>query len=281
VIGQLIGGLKAVGGVVSHFDAISAMHAHAHLGGVGFFMLLIVGISYKLIPMFTLSEIQSPLRAGVSVALLNVGLAGSFITILLRSPWKLAFSLTVFAALLVYAWELTAILKARKRRALDWGIRYFLTAVGLLMLVSLQALVLSWPGLPLNAFTGQLENLYGFLGLIGVITFVVIGMLYKIIPFLIWFGVYSKHIGRARVPALADMYSPRLQAVGYGSFLVALFVISAGILRANETAVRIGSVAFALSIATLLINAGHILAHAIRPRIQPMAAAPHAKAHSL
>ena len=75
----LVSGLRSLAGFMSHFDAISAMHAHAHLGGVGFFTLLIVGVSYKLIPMFTLSEVQSQRRAGLSVVLLNVGLAGSFV----------------------------------------------------------------------------------------------------------------------------------------------------------------------------------------------------------
>ena len=92
---RVVSGLRSLAGFMSHFDAISAMHAHAHLGGVGFFTLLIVGVSYKLIPMFTLSEVQSQRRAGLSVALLNIGLAGSFVTILLRSPWKLAFALVI------------------------------------------------------------------------------------------------------------------------------------------------------------------------------------------
>ena len=43
----------------------------------------------------------------------------------------------------------------------------------------------STAGLPLNPVTGQLENLYGFLGLIGVVVFALAGMLYKIIPFLV------------------------------------------------------------------------------------------------
>ncbi|MCC6820567.1 MAG: hypothetical protein V9H26_24290 [Verrucomicrobiota bacterium] len=195
-ISALVGGLRALAGYMSHFDVIGAMHAHAHLGGVGFFTLLIVGVSYKLIPMFTLSEVQSQRRAGLSVALLNVGLAGSFVAILLRRPWKTAFALVVVAALALYGWELTAILRARKRGPLDWGIRYFLTAVALLIPVSLLSVALSWSGLPLNPFTGQLENLYGFLGLMGVVSFAIMGMLYKIIPFLVWFGVYSQHVGR-------------------------------------------------------------------------------------
>lgn len=268
-VSTLVSGLRSLAGYMSHFDAISAMHAHAHLGGVGFFTMLIVGVSYKLIPMFTLSEVQSQRRAGLSVALLNLGLAGSFVTILLRSPWKSAFALVTITALAIYGWELRAILRARKRGALDWGIRYFLTAVALLGLLSLLAVVLSWPGLPLNPFTGQLENLYGFLGLIGMVSFAIMGMLYKIIPFLVWFGVYSKHIGRAQVPSLADMYSPRLQVIGYWSFLAGLVAICAGILRGSESVVRFGSLLFTTSVVVHVINVGKILAHVARPRITP------------
>ena len=79
----------------------------------------------------------------------------------MRSPWKLLFALMIIAGLAFYGIEMRAILRARKRRVLDWGLKYFLTAISLLGLLSLLALVLSWPGLPLTPFTGQLENLYG------------------------------------------------------------------------------------------------------------------------
>lgn len=273
---SLVGGLRELAGFMSHFDAISAMHAHAHLGGVGFFTILIVGVSYKLIPMFMLSEIQSPRRAVWSVALLNVGLAGSFVSILLRSPWKLAFALVVLAALVVYGVELAAILRTRKRRVMDWGIKYFLTAVGLYAPLSVFAVVLAWPGLPLNPFTGQLENVYGFLGLIGVVSFAIMGMLYKIVPFLVWFGRYSRQIGRAQVPALSDLYSAKLQALGYWSYLAGLIVTGAAIMFSSEVFVRYGSALLALSVLTLAINVALMLSHYFRPSLQPLSIPPSA-----
>jgi hypothetical protein len=268
-VGVLLGGLRSIAGFLARFDPISTMHAHAHLGGVGFFTMLIVGVSYKLIPMFTLSEVQSRRRAICSITLLNAGLAGSFVTILLRSPLKLAFALMVVSALAVYSWEISAILRARKRRALDWGIKYFLTAIMLLLPLSVLAVVLSWPGLPLNTFTGQLENLYGFLGFIGVITLAIIGMLYKIIPFLVWFGRYSRQIGRAQVPSLADLYSARLQALGYWAYLAGLTGTCAAILLSNETEVRIGCGFMALGVTTLSLNVGKMLAHFFKPTLKP------------
>jgi hypothetical protein len=220
--------------------------------------------------MFTLSEVQSRRRAAWSVVLLNVGLAGSFVTILLRSPWKLAAALTVVAALTVFVWELAAIIRARQRLMLDWGIKSFLTALTLMAPVSSLAIVLSWPGLPLTVFTGQLENAYGFLGLIGVVTFAILGMLYKIIPFLVWFTTYSRQVGRARVPALADMYSPRLQAAGYWLYLAGLTVATAAILASSEAGVRSGCALLALSIATLILNMGKVLSHLFKPRLMPL-----------
>ena len=270
-LGALIGAVRSLGSFMSRFEAISAMHAHAHLGAIGFFTMLIVGVSYKLIPMFTLSEIQNKRRAALSIALLNVGLAGSFFSILLRSPWKLAFAVVTISALALYGFEIRAILRARKRRPLDWGVRYFLTAITMLVPLCALAIVLSCPGLPLNAFTGQLENVYGFVGLIGFVSFAIVGMLYKIIPFLVWFGTYSKHIGRARVPALAEMYCARLQAVGYWAYLTGLSVTVVATLFANAVAIRLGCALLVFSVVTLAANIGRMLAHYFRPKLVPLA----------
>ena len=232
--------------------------------------MLIVGISYKLVPMFTLSDIQSPRRARASVVLLNVGLLGAFVAILLRHPLKFAFALLVVAGLACYGIEMSAILRARKRRPLDWGLKSFLTAISLLAPLSVLALVLSWPGLPLTPLTGQLENAYGFLALLGVVSFAIIGMFYKIIPFLVWYGSYSRHTGLRKVPSLADLYSPALQALGYWAYVTGLAVTIIAIVLANAVAVRCGCALLALSLGTLAVNVLKMLGHLIHPRIAPL-----------
>jgi len=266
----LLGALKAMAAWVARFDPISTMHAHAHLGVLGCFIMLIVGVSYKLVPMFTLSEIQNRARAVSSIALLNLGLAASFLAVLLRWRGKIACTLIVVAGLALYGLELTAILRTRKRRSFDWGIRLFLTGVTMLLPLSVLGVILSWPGLPLNALTGQLENLYGFLALIGVITPAIIGMLYKIIPFLVWFKSYSRQIGRARVPALADMYSASGQMLGFWAYLLGLSVTSVAIVATSTAAIRLGCALLALSLLTLLLNVGLMLNHFLKPKLKPV-----------
>jgi len=262
--------LPALAGWVIRFDPIGAMHAHAHLGAMGFFLVLMVGVSYKLIPMFALSELKNPRRAAWSVVLLNIGLAGSFVTILMRSPWKLAFALVTFLALMLYALELRAILKARRRSALDWGMRGFLTAVGLLFPLSMIAAALSWPGLPVNGYTLQLESVYGFLGLVGVVSFAIIGMLYKIIPFLVWFGTYSQYMGRAQVPSLAELYSARLQIISYWTYLAGLLTTLLAMEFSNVIGVRCGTGLLAASLAIFGFNVAKMLRHFVHPQLKPL-----------
>ena len=269
-VGALLHGLRSVGSFMTHFDAISAMHAHAHMGVLGFFTILIVGVSYKLVPMFTLGEVQCRHRAGLSLLLLNIGVAGAFTSILLRSRWKMAFTLLIVLALAIYGWELIEILRARKRRAVDWGVKMFLGAVCLLALESLLAVVLSWPRLPLNGFTGQLENLYGFLGLLGFVSLAVIGMLYKIVPFLVWFGTFSAKVGFSQVPSLSELYSTRLQKAGFAFYACGLLVSGAGIVMAHGLLVRGGALLLCFGVATLLLNIGLMLRHFFRPQLKPL-----------
>ena len=256
------------------FQPLAAMHAHAHLGVVGVFVMMIVTVSCKLVPMFTLGELQSERRAWWSVAMLNLGLSGTFVAILLQSPLKPAFALVLIAGLGLYGLEITAILRARNRRALDWGMKYFLTAIALLLPLSILALTLSWPGLPLTAVTMQLESVYGLLGMFGLVGLAILGMLYKIVPFLVWFHSYSRHIGRAKVPALADMYSVPLQIAGYWSFLAGLAVLSLATAGSHTAGIRWGGGLLTVSLVIFALNLGKILAHFVRPQVEPFAPKP-------
>jgi hypothetical protein len=256
--------------VFSPFAPMAQMHAHAHLGGAGFFVMMIVTVSYKLMPMFALSELQNPRRAWWSLWLLNGGLLGLFVTMLLMSPWKLPFALVMTAGLAFYGIEMAAMLRARKRRVLDWGLKTFLTAISLLAPLSVLGIILSWPGLPATAFTAQLENVYGLLAFLGVITLAILGMLYKIVPFLVWYARYSSEIGKSKVPSLADLHSPNLQVISYWLFVIGLAATCMAIAVQQEGAARASWTLIVASLVFFAINMGQILSHFFRPRIEPL-----------
>ena len=258
----------------SPFNPVAQMHAHAHAGVAGFFVLMIVSVSYKLVPMFLLTELQSVRRAGWSIGLLNAGLLATFVTVLLGSAWKLAAAFGVIAGLASYGIEMRAMLRARKRRTLDWGLKYFLTAIGLLAPLSVLAVVLAWPWREPTPLLAQLENVYGVVALLGVVTFAILGMLYKIVPFLVWYASYSREIGRQKVPAVADMYSTFWQAVGYWTYLAGLAAVVGATALESAPGVRWSACLLLASLAAWAVNLGRILSHWMRPRLEPLAPTP-------
>jgi hypothetical protein len=251
---------------LSPFAPLPQMHAHAHLGVLGIFILLTVAVSYRIVPMFTISAMRSPRRAWGSIALLNFGVAGLALTILFQSPWKLAAALATIAGLALFGIELCAILRARTRAALDWGMRSFLTGLGLLAPLSVVALVLCWPGLSATAHTLQCENVYAVLAIFGVLWFAILGMLGKILPFFVWFHRYSDEIGRHKVPQLAEMYSAKLQAAGYWLHLVGLLATATAAASQLAPLATAGCALLAASVLTFTINAALILTHLRRGR---------------
>jgi hypothetical protein len=254
----------------SPFTPLAQMHAHAHLGGIGFFLTMMMGVSFKLLPMFLLSEVRSARRAWWSMMLLNAGLAGLFVAMLFSHPLKLAFSVVIAVGISLYLAEIAAIVRGRKRSHLDWSMRSFLLAISLLAPLSILGIVLNWPGLPGTLFTLQLENLYGFLGFFGVVTFGMMGMLYKIVPFLVWIARYSSEVGKSKVPSLAELYSARMQAVSCWLFISGLLAVSWAILMQNQAAMQWCWLLIAGSIAALAVNMGMILRHYFHPNLQPL-----------
>lgn len=257
---------------INPLDPIASMHAHAHLGVLGFFVMMLVAVSYKLIPMFTLGELRNPRRAFASIILLNVGLLGLAFAILLGSVWKLAFALVAIAGLVCFGIEVAAILRSRKRAVIDWGLKQFLVALALLVPLSALAIVLCWPGLPLTALTAQLETVYGLLALLGVLSFAIVGMLHKIIPFLVWYASYSKQIGRAKVPSLSDLYSERLQKISLVFLMLGLVGMCLSAALGHERAVQASLVALLLGLGAFGWNVAKILSHLFRPRLTPLVA---------
>lgn len=242
-------------------DPMAEMHAHVHTTVLGCFIILILGVSYRLVPMFTLGAIRNERRAVGSILLLDVAVAGLAVTITLQSRWKLLFAAIAGGGFLLYALEMRAILATRKRKPLDWGLKTFLLAITLLAPLTLVGLALASPLLPPGEVSAQLENVYGILAIPGVITLSILGMMQKILPFLVWYHTYAPLAGRARVPALSELGSERLPAAGCILYLAGLGVlaVAAGTQHDDWATPAWGLIATAVSL--FLANAILTLSH--------------------
>ncbi|MEP6863775.1 MAG: hypothetical protein ABJE66_24325 [Deltaproteobacteria bacterium] len=106
----------------------------------------------------------------------------------------------------VIAFAVQAVLffRARKRRALDAGMR--LAGAGIIGLLA--AMVIA----PF-AFSRGLSDLHllvtYFWVLLGAISLFVAGQYYKIIPFLVWYHRFGPLVGLRKVPKVAELFSQR------------------------------------------------------------------------
>jgi hypothetical protein len=106
----------------------------------------------------------------------------------------------------------------------------------------------------------------------GGVSLTVLGFLYKIVPFLVWYHCYSREVGRAKVPAMADLYSQPLQIAGYWLFLAGLLGAAVGAALAQPLLVRVSVVILLGGLAVFGLNLARMLRHFYQPQIIPFGA---------
>jgi len=97
----------------------------------------------------------------------------------------------------------------------------------------------------------------------GVLTFVLLGSLYHVVPFLLWLERYSDRIGLESVPMVEDLYSSRLAAVDFWAVLLGGIVLVARdafdlpviAMAVGGTLTTVGFLVFATNM--LLVLRGH------------------------
>jgi hypothetical protein len=177
-------------------------------------------------------------------------------------------SAVLAAGLGVYALEIRKIIVARKRRQLDWGLRMFFTALGALYLAMGCGLALACPWFP--ASFAQFATAYALLGIFGVIGLAIIGMLHKILPFLVWFRVYSPHIGKAKLPVTGEMFSPTLAGISFAHLLGGLVLACVAAVLESDALAAFGAIVLSVGCLAFLINMALVFRHWLYPEIEPL-----------
>ena len=228
--------LLSLAGIVPsiHLGDIALMHAlFAALGWIG---LLIVGVSFQVIPMFYVTQ---EIKEGYRYTLV-FAIAGAIVATALMIPMERLAAKTLFFVTLIifslYAGFTIRSLYKRKRSIKEPSIA--LWYIGLATLFCM----------PLFSFDG---TLFATLYLFGFAMSIVIGMLYKIVPFLAWFHISSR--GFFDMPTMKEMLNERVATIQFAihiatiialfvfpSFAGALLILDSALILANTfTAVKI------------------------------------------
>ncbi len=243
---------------ISH---LQYLNLHAHIAFIGWVSMVIMGVSFKLIPMFTLSHGYSTASGKIAFGLINAGLLG-ISTIMHYEDLTIYFyisAILIVAGIFFFLFQMYLIFKKKLRKKSDIGIKFSKTAYILLGITTAFGSLLTFT----NISNEMNETLvYGYLIIFGYISMLIVGQMYKIVPFLVWYHKYSSKVGIETVPMLKDMFKEKPAYAGYYFMVAALagvifslaFQIPSGLLISFGV-MFIGSLIFLFNFSYILIKA--------------------------
>ena len=200
---------------------MGSLKAHAHLAMLGWVTLIIVGVLYQLLPMFYLTR---PLKGGLAwliFILLNLGVLGLFVSLPFAPRGVAPFAIITSIGAYLFIYQTVGMMRGRARPGVDLTLGHIIASLIYFALVVTLGLAF---GLGLNP-RPSLYFAYGYVAILGWPSMMIMGHLYKILPFLIWYNRYREKVGREPVPLLKDMIH---EGLGWSGF----YIINLGVVGA-------------------------------------------------
>lgn len=187
------------------------LRLHLLAGLLGWFTLTALGVSYRLLSMFTLApEERGPI--GTAVFVLSAGgLAVTWsvdLATILGVPIPGIVIVMAAAAtglgLALYIFDMARLYRARRRHKLELNTRMALPSLG-----AFAASLLFTGYVAVSGMTETAIGALGYLFFFGWLSGLGLSQLYKIVPFLTWLERYGSVLGKQTVPRVQDLVDER------------------------------------------------------------------------
>ncbi len=186
---------------VAHFWS----NIHMAWGLIGWVGLLIFSIAYEVIPMFQMTPAY-PLRMQRWLGnVMFVVLILWAVSYLLIMPGELLTLLGLCIAAMFICFAITTLYLQKNRRRRRSNVTMEFWRIGMVALIAAASVWISGQFLPELAAWSSYDMVLGVLYIVGFAVSVISGMLYKIVPFLIWFHLQSRHISQSGLPTVNEI----------------------------------------------------------------------------
>jgi len=195
---------------------------HAHLGLVGWFLLMLIGVSSKLVPMFLVSSYQ---KTGLLTASYYLVVTALVLFLVDSYLFGLSFrTYLIFAAgaagISCYLIFILKCLRSRLRKQIDLPmLNSFLSFIFLKVAVLTVPFIIYFH-LKNNPATIRFSMIYGEFMLLGWVTALILGQTFKTLPFIVWVKHYEHLTGKFKTPMPADLFANNLLKAQTASFII-------------------------------------------------------------
>ncbi len=244
-------------------DHILFLKLHAHMGLAGWFLMLITGVSSKLIPMFLVSERQKPRLLSWSYYLINAGLilfvTDTYFSGLNFRTYGEAF--IVVAGIICWLLYIIGCVRSRVRKTMDLAIWHTLLSISLLCAAVFVLPLIVFNHLKSDPQAIGLTTLYGSLLFMGWISSLILGQTFKTLPFIVWIRNYQHLAGKVAIPLPADLLKKRLLKIQFVVYLVFILTFYAGMLYRSTILINAGLICFLIVSMVYLSNVIAVVFH--------------------
>lgn len=203
---------------------------HANIAIVGWVAMVIMGVTFKLIPMFTLSHDFSTASGKWAFTFVNLGLIG-LLTILHLPDNNIYYIISasfIVLGIFFFLWQVYVIFKKRIRKKLDAALKFSVVAylfLGISALFGFSFLFFD------STTIMNITLAFGYVIFFGFISLLIVGQMYKILPFLTWYHKYSSKAGIEKVPMLREMYNEKIAGAGFYLMVTAVVGVAVFVLE--------------------------------------------------
>lgn len=232
-------------------DSLHYLTLHAHMGIVGWFLLTVMGVGTRLIPMFLISKYNNPEKLWWIYGLVNGGLLVFIFSFILK-PSGIVYMvsiLMILIAVLIFVQYCYRAFKNRIRKNVDPQVKISIFS-SWMMLVPAVVILIILAVSELTAYYEKLILIYGFCIFFGWISAIIFGMTFKTLPFILWNKKFHKKAGQGSTPNPRDLFRQSVFRWMLGCYFTGFILFISGIVLGGIIFLKTGA-AFLVAVSVL------------------------------
>jgi len=193
------------------FDSLHYLPLHAHIGILGWFLMIVMGVGTRLIPMFLISKFDNKKMLWWMYGLINGAILLFFLSFIFKPApivYFVCMAAVVFSIVLFIVFCNKAY-KNRLRKKVEWQIKISIASGWMMLVPALVILII----LLLPTIFRRMENLiviYGFCIFFGWISAIIFGMTFKTLPFILWNKKFHAAAGAGKTPNPRELFDQKI-----------------------------------------------------------------------